>query len=70
MKDRGGADYLPLFERLHTDSDFRSDVEADIGNVRVIALMSPTRQREKALGLSGRQLKRFRKVQRRPNSKT
>lgn len=65
MKDRGNADYLPLFERVHKADDFRSDVDADIGNVRVIALLSPTRQRERALGLSGRQRVKRRKALRR-----
>lgn len=65
MKDRGNADYQPLFERVHTGGGFRGGVDADIGNVRVIALLSPTRQAQKALGLSGRQRVKRRKALRR-----
>jgi len=65
VKDRGDADYQPIFQRIHNGDSFRSDVAASIGSVRIIALMSPSRQADKALALSGRQRVKRRKALRR-----
>lgn len=67
MRDRGGAEYLTLFERqFGGKTDFSANpADWEIGQVRAVARLSPTRRRETALGLSGRQLVKWRKAQRR-----
>jgi len=64
VKDRRGNDYIVVWQRL-PDGTAASSVDRDIGNVRAIALVSPARQADKALGLSGRQLVKWRKARRR-----
>lgn len=66
MNDRGGAAYLPLWQRQYGDQSYSSNpADWDIGNVRQIGWLSPSRQADKALGLSGRQLRKLRKRLRR-----
>jgi len=67
VKDRGGADYVTVWQRLYGDKSYSSNpADAEIGQVRAIGLLSPSRQADKALGLSGRQLRKYRKALRRP----
>jgi len=66
MRDRRGNEYTVVWQRLTGDRSYSSNpADWDIGQVRAIALMSPARQVDKARGLSGRQLVKWRKAQRR-----
>lgn len=60
--DRGGRPYAWVY-RL--DGGYFSSAAPFSGTREPIYRLSPTRQQEKALGLSGRQRKRWRKAQRR-----
>ena len=64
MKDRAGNAYVPVWERLPGEAG-EAEVDREIGHVRQIGVLSPARQADKALGLSGRQRKKRRKALRR-----
>ena len=62
MRDRGGAEYHII---KHPVRYYRDPVTpSHVIKVQHVTCISPTRQREKASGLSGRQLIRARKVNR------